>query len=174
MMVPAGFLVAMRGSLCTGPYDAPHRQGPARAEWLILCRWGAEGEFLTIARAGPAEGPPEAPPPMGLRPHTTLLGLRLGGAVDGEDFLLARHLPEGVTVAGTFQPSDGVVRLLGPAGALRLNAAGRSAFRRGPGEALIDLPEPAAEAADSLSWRMEGRRVPWLGEFLAPAPPSPH
>ena len=182
MMVPAGFVMAMRGSLRTGPYDAPHRQGPARAEWLILCRWGAEGEFLTIARAGPAEGPPEAPPPMGLRPHTTYLGLRLGGAVEGggfegEDFLLARHLPEGVTVAGTFQPSDGIVRLAGPAGTLRLDAAGRSAFRRDlgeAGEALVDLPEPAPGAADSLSWRMAGRRVPWLGEFLAPAPSSAH
>ncbi len=177
MMVPAGFVMAMRGSLCTGPYDAPHRQGTAWPEWLILCRWGAEGEFLTIARAGPAEGPPEAEPPMGLRPRTTLLGLRLVGVAGGEDFLLARHLPEGVTVAGTFQPSDGIVRLLGPAGALRLDAAGRSAFRRAPGEAgeaLVDLPEPAPGAADSLSWRMEGRRVPWLGEFLAPAPPSPH
>lgn len=177
MMVPAGFVMAMRGSLRTGPYDAPHRQGAASSEWLILCRWGAEGEFLTIARAGPAEGPAEAEPPMGLRPQTTLLGLRLGGAGEGEDFLLARHLPAEVTVAGTFQPSDGIVRLRGPAGALRLDAAGRSAFRRLPGEAgeaLVDLPEPAPDAAERRSWRMEGWRVPWLGEFLAPPSPSPH
>ncbi|MBL6078615.1 hypothetical protein JMJ56_11405 [Belnapia sp. T18] len=176
-MVPQGFVMAMRASLAEASYDAPHRQGLPLAEWLILCRWGAEGEYLTIAQAGAAEGPADAPPPLGLRPRTTFLGLRLAGGGEGESFLLARYLPAGMAVAGTFQPSDGIARLFGPASALRLEAAGRSAFRRGLGEAgevRIDVPDPSLGGAEALSWRMEGWRAPWLGEFLAPREPPPH
>jgi hypothetical protein len=176
-LVPQGFLMAMRARLAEAPYDAPYLQGPPSAEWLILCRWGAAGEYLTIARAGPAEGPAEAPPPMGLRPHTTFLGLRTAGGGEGENFLLARHLPEGMTVAGTFQPGEGIARLFGPAGLLRLEAAGRSAFRRGLGEAgevRIDVPGPSLAGAEARAWRMEGWRAPWLGEFLAPGTTPAH
>lgn len=177
LMVPQGFVMAMRASLGRAPYDAPHRAGLRHAGWLILCRWGAEGEFLTIAEAGPAEGPADAPPPLGLRPCTTFLGLRLAGGGEGENFLLTRHLPAGMTVAGIFQPSDGIARLFGPASALRLEAAGRSAFRRGLGEAgevRIDAPDPSLGGAEAFAWRMEGWRAPWLGEFLAPGESSAH
>jgi hypothetical protein len=177
MMVPQGFLMAMRASLRQAPYDAPHRQGPPHAAWLILCRWGAEGEYLTIAEAGAAEGPPDAPPPLGLRPRTTFLGLRLAGGGEGENFLLARHLPAGMTVAGTFQPGEGTARLIGPASALRLEAAGRSAFRRGPneaGEVRVDVPGPSLGGAEAFAWQMEGWRAPWLGEVLAPGEASAH
>ena len=177
MMVPEGFVMALRGRFSTGPYGAPHRLGPAQAEWLILCRWGAEGEFLTIAQAGPAEGPPDAPPPLGLRPRTTFLGLRLAGAGEGDHFLLARYLPAGVTVAGAFQPAEGLACLHGPASALRLEAGGRSAFHRGSseaGELRLDMPDPTLDGVESLSWRMEGWRAPWLGEFLATPGGSAH
>jgi hypothetical protein len=177
LMVPQGFVMAMRASLAEAPYHVPHRQGLPHAEWLILCRWGGEGEFLTIAEAGPAEGPADAPPPLGLRPRTTFLGLRLAGGGEGENFLLARHLPAGMTVAGIFQPSDGIARLCGPASALRLEAAGRSAFRRGleeAGEVRTDVPDPSLGGADAFAWRMEAWRAPWLGEFLAPGQGSSH
>ncbi|SDE03385.1 hypothetical protein [Belnapia rosea] len=176
-MLPAGFLMAMRGSLAEAPYGAPHRSGPPRPEWLILCRWGEAGEFLTIGRAGPAEGPEDAPPPLGLRPHATLLGLGLAAMGEGDSFLLVRYLPPGLTVAGTFHPSDGIVRLSGPASVLRLEAAGRYAHRRAIGEAgeqRLDLPDPAKGVADALAWRLDARRVPWLGEFLAPGGGAAH
>ena len=64
-MVPDGFVVAMRAGLSLSPYGVPHRAGRAVREWLIVCRWGREGEYRSIARAGPAEGADSAPPPEG-------------------------------------------------------------------------------------------------------------
>lgn len=174
-MVPEGFVMAMRGSLAFASYAAPHRTGPAAAEWLIVCRWGLEGEYLSIARAGPMEAPAggaDCGPPPGLRPRATFLGLRLGGK--GQSFLLVRHLPPGVTVAGVFHPSDGIARLSGPASALRLEAAGRFAHLRGerqrgeaPEEVRADVPDPPEGAAEASGWSLTGLRQPWLGEFLA-------
>lgn len=167
-MVPEGFVVAMRARLSLSPYGAPHRVGRAAREWLIVCRWGLEGEYLSIARAGPAEGPDARPPPEGLRPRATFLGLRLGG--EGHHFLLARHLPPGVTVAGVFHPSDGIARLAGPAGALRLEAAGRYAYLRGEREqqeVRADVPDPPEGAVEATGWSLTGLRRPWMGEFLA-------
>ena len=167
-MVPEGFVVAMRAGLSLSPYGVPHRAGRAVREWLIVCRWGLEGEYLSIARAGPAEGADSAPPPEGLRPKATFLGLRLGG--EGHHFLLVRHLPPGVTVAGVFHPSDGIARLAGPAGALRLEAAGRYAHLRGERdrqEVRADVPDPPEGAAEATGWSLIGHRRPWMGEFLA-------
>ena len=185
-MLPEGFVVAMRGSFAFAPYGAPHRAGPAGGEWLIVCRWGLEGEYLSIARAGPAEVLENAPPPAGLRTQATFLGLRLGGAGaetkggaggetragdgEGASFLLVRHLPPGVTLAGVFHPSDGMARLTGPAGTLRLEAAGRFAHLRGERaqeEVRADVPDPPEGAAEATAWSLTGHRMPWLGEFLA-------
>ncbi|MBL6453922.1 hypothetical protein JMJ55_01220 [Belnapia sp. T6] len=167
-MVPEGFAMAMRGSLAFAPYDAPHHSGPATAEWLILCRWGEEGEYLSIARAGPAGDPGEAEAPIGLRPQATFLGLRMAG--EGHQFLLLRHCPPGLSLAGVFHPSDGIARLAGPAGALRLEAAGRYAHlrgRRGGEEVRADVPDPPEGSPEATAWNLQATRIRWLGEFLA-------
>lgn len=189
MMVPEGFVVAMRGSFSLAPYGTPFRAGggagtgQAQTTWLIVCRWGQEGEYLSIARA---EGPDQPLPPLGLRPQATFLGLRLaetrsriangqgngqdGQAGEGPSFLLVRHLPPGVSVAGVFHPTDGIARLTGPAGALRLDAAGRYAHLRGESqhaEIRADVPDPPEGAAEAMAWSLDARRLPWIGEFLA-------
>ncbi|MDB5373181.1 MAG: hypothetical protein JWP04_1823 [Belnapia sp.] len=186
MMVPEGFVVAMRGGFSRAPYGTPFRHGQAQATWLIVCRWGMEGEYLSIAQA---EGPDQPLPPLGLRPQATFFGLRLaearvqmgegqmgegqmgeGQMGEGPSFLLVRHLPPGVTVAGVFHPTDGIARLTGPAGALRLEAAGRYAHLRGESqqaEVRADVPDPPEGAPEAMAWSLGARRLPWLGEFLA-------
>ena len=177
-MVPEGFVVAMQGCLALAPYGMPFRTAAPRREWLILCRWGMEGEYLSIARAGPAEAA-VAGAPAGLRPRATFLGLRLAEpGAEGASFLLVRHLPPGVVLAGVFHPTDGIARLSGPGNALRLAAAGRHAHLRGARqreagremgreEVRADVPDPPEGAAGATGWSLSGRRLPWIGEFLA-------
>lgn len=174
MMVPEGFVVAMRGSLSLAPYGSPFRTVAAAREWLIVCRWGLEGEYLSIARAEAADAA-AAVAPAGLRPRATFLGLRLAeGGAEGSSFLLVRHLPPGLTVAGVFHPTDGIARLTGPATALRLEASGRYAHLRGERqvearreEVRADVPDPPEGAPEAAAWSLSGRRLPWIGEFLA-------
>jgi hypothetical protein len=180
MMVPEGFVVAMLGSLSLAPYGAPFRIATAATEWLIICRWGLDGEYLSIARAEAADTTTTAAP-AGLRPRATFLGLRLAdNGAEGSSFLLVRHLPPGLTVAGVFHPTDGIARLTGPATALRLEASGRYAHLRGERqvealreEVRADVPDPPEGAPEATAWSLSGRRLPWIGEFLAAgAPPD--
>lgn len=169
-MVPEGFVLAMRAAFAFAPYAAPYRTGGPHREWLVVSRWGVEGEYLSIARAGEAACDASRAPD-GLRPQATFLGLRLADpTAEISTFLLLRHLPPGVTVAGVFHPSDGIARLIGPAGALRLEAAGRYAHLRGEHqgeEVRADVPDPPEGAPEATAWSLAAARLPWIGEFIA-------
>lgn len=179
--VPHGFVHALRGTLAHGPYDAPFRTGRPRPEWLILARWGRQGEFLSVSFTGIA-APPQGEAPPDLQPRESFLGIALGGpAGGGRGFLLLRHLPPGLPVAGTFLPTDGYARLVGGGARLGLVAAGRHAHLRGSrdGQALRgDVPAPPEGAEGALAWSIVARRRTWIGDVAgqpgaAPRPLRP-
>ncbi len=135
-----GFVVAMR-ALIWRRYGAPSK------EWIIVSRWGEGGMYLSLARTlVPAPG--NEPLPIGLAPRHTALAILSAAAADigQQRFLLARTLPDGITVAGRFLALDGCLGLRGDAGTLRLH--GRGICR------------------DSRTWRLGAARVPWIDEFL--------
>jgi hypothetical protein len=176
------------------------------ADWLIVSRWGASQEYLTISSAlgpapvdpsempdlpepahhaagcaechaaaaaeaaaaaamagrggaapppagpGPRAAPPAAgrrgrgngaPAPIGLHPRRTWLGVLTTEEAGGREsvFLLTRHLPGGMPVAGRFAPAEGYARLCAPDdhGTLRLTAVGRE---------LAAADDPAPEGGD--------------------------
>jgi len=139
-----GFVVAMRAAIVTA-------KGEPASEWLIVSRWGAAGEHLSIGRTKVA-APPGKPAPIQLAPKQTVLAsmLRLPPAADGAaTFLLAQRLPASMSLAGDFAPAEGYARLHGRGTGLRLSLEGRCV-----GRAILS------------AWRLEATREPWVGEFI--------
>ena len=139
-----GFVVAMRAAIVT-------LKGEPVLEWLIVSRWGAAGEHLSIGRTKVA-APPGKAAPIQLAPKQTSLAsmLRLPPAADGATtFLLAQRLPASMSLAGDFAPAEGYVRLHGRGTGLRLVSEGRCV-----GRAILS------------AWRVDAAREPWVGEFI--------
>lgn len=166
--VAEAFVLAMRAELAAAPYGAPYATDPPRSEWLIVSRWGAAAEYLTLSRTGIAAWD-DGQAPEGLHPRETFLGVRVASPATEPCFLLLRHQPCSTPVAGDFLPSDGFVRLSGPTGALRLAAAGRHALLRGScngATVYADVPWPPEGAEGAEAWSISAMRRPWRGEFV--------
>jgi hypothetical protein len=166
--VAEAFVVAMRAEMSDAPYGAPFEAAAPRAEWVIVSRWGLSAEYLSLSRTGqPASL--EGAAPGNLQPRETFFGVRTAGPALEPCFLLLRHLPADMPVAGMFLPTDGFVRLVGPTGMLRLVAAGRHAHMRGRRNGVplcADVPCPPEGAEGARAWSINAYRRPWLGEFV--------
>src|SRR5690349_17720456 len=46
------FVLAMRSEVTFAPYGAPYAAQLVRPEWLIVSRWGAMAEYLSLSRTG--------------------------------------------------------------------------------------------------------------------------
>jgi hypothetical protein len=139
----AGFVIAMRAKLTTTRRQPWH-------EWIIVSRWGPEGQYFSIGRTRVLVVPDETAP-IHLAPAQTAMAglLRLPPASGAPTFLFVQRRPASVSVAGEFAPVEGYVRLHGLATALRLCAEGR----------CVTHPNRSA-------WRIEADRVAWIGEFI--------
>lgn len=128
----AGFVVAMHARIDVG--------GARRREWIIVARW-AQGEHLSIGFTGcPAASPPLAP--IMLTPRHTMFARS-----QGTRFHFADILPDGITLAGSFLPASGTLRLL----------------RDTP--ALVLLGQ-ACSPVLSIRWRFRAIQSPWIGTFV--------
>ncbi len=166
--VAEAFVVAMRADLSDAPYGAPFEARPPRPEWVIVSRWGLSAEYLSLSRTG-QPAPDDLAAPANLQPRETFFGVRTAGPAVEPCFLLLRHLPADMPVAGMFLPTDGFVRLTGPTAMLRLAAAGRHAHmlgRHNGAPLCADVPCPPEGAEGARAWSINARRQPWLGEFV--------
>jgi hypothetical protein len=161
----------MDAAVGTARYDRPNHILRTRREWLVVARWGVQGEFLTLSstRSPPPLG--RAAAPIGLSPRCTCLGiLAAEDPADGaSSFILVRRLPAGVVVAGTFAPADGFVRVLGDGPTLSLSGAARHARCigwSGPASACTDGPDPVLQSHSPAAWHIDAQRRPWVGEFV--------
>jgi hypothetical protein len=98
-----GFVVAMRAKLINAYY-------PDRFEWVIVSRWGTEGEHLSIGWTHEPALAGEAP--LHLSPNQTSLAV------------LPRETAA-ETPAGEFLPAEGYVRLYGAGLSLRVRVKGQ-------------------------------------------------
>jgi hypothetical protein len=140
-----GFVIAMRARLTTTARGAPWY------EWIIVSRWGAAGEHVSVGRTKvPVSRGRTAP--IYLTPRQTALAglLRLPSLSVPPGFLFVQQQPAAVSVAGRFAPVEGYLQLRGLDGTSRLFAEGRCAV--GP------------------AWRVEAVRAAWVGEFIESAP----
>lgn len=171
-MSQVAFIAAMAADIAFGRYEKPTEIEDTRSEWIIVHRWGATSEFLSLSLTRTIVTDPSSAPP-GLQPVATYLGLQLacsdiGGRAEAE-YLLVRQQPRDVMLGGIFYPSDGHVRVIIEDGAIRLSAHGRYAHCSGVSQGtpvVRDIPCPAPGYESARAWHLSAVQRPWIGEFI--------
>jgi hypothetical protein len=175
-MPAKAFVIAMAADIARSDYAKPTLVRSRGREWLIACRWGPEGEYLSIATAGPIAGPQGLFAPDGISPVHSMIGLLVSESdrQGTSTFLLLRQLPQQIELAGTFFPADGYVLLQQPHDTIRLVCETRYSHSCGwlnGREIRKDIPDPAPGSAEAMAWHIEAIQHNWIGEFFPAGEP---
>jgi hypothetical protein len=164
-MIAETFRTAMFNALRIGPYDTPYQSNPPVQEWLIAARSGPGGVYLIISdTAIPVEGDAISAPDD-LSEQNSIVAILAEDRADAPQFLMLRHLPEGLSVPGRFFPADGMAQLRKDGTRLCLSAFGRHAHSRGSvdGQTVLhDIPHPAPNAEGALNGHFAAEGRPWV------------
>ena len=174
-MPAKAFVIAMAADIARSDYAKPTLVRSRSREWLIACRWGPEGEYISIATAGPIAGPPGLFAPETISPIHSLVGVLVSESEREatSTFLLMRQLPRQFELAGTFFPADGYV-LLQQQEDIGLVCETRYSHSCGwldGREVRKDIPDPAPGSAEAMAWHIEATRRNWIGEFFPASEP---
>jgi hypothetical protein len=170
-MLAKAFVVAMAADIARSDYAKPTLIRSRSREWLIACRWGPDGEYLSIATAGAMPEPGGLAAPDAISPIHSLFGV-LASESEAEatsTFLLVRQLPVQIGLAGTFFPADGYA-LLQQRDTIRLFCETRYSHSCGwldGKEIRNDIPDPAPSSAEAMAWHIKAKRCSWIGEFVS-------
>ena len=74
-MLAKSFVVAMAADIARSDYAKPTLIRSRSREWLIACRWGSDGEYLSIATAGAILDPRGLAAPDAIAPVHSLFGV---------------------------------------------------------------------------------------------------
>jgi hypothetical protein len=174
-MLAKALVIAMAADIARSDYAKPTLIRSRSREWLIACRWGPDGEYLSIATAGPLAEPLGLVAPQAIKPIHSLFGLLVSESEtdSASTFLLVRQLPGGIELAGTYFPADGYV-IVQQHDDIRLVCKARYSHSCGwldGREIRKDIPDPAPSSAEAMSWHIEASRRDWIGEFIPGARP---
>ena len=169
-MLAKAFVVAMSAEIARSDYAKPTLIRSRSREWLIACRWGPDGEYLSIATAGAMLDANGRAAPDAIAPIHSLFGLLVSESETeaSSTFLLVRQLPGPVELAGTFFPADGYARLQQRE---TISLVSKTRYSHSCGwqdgrEIRKDIPDPAPSSAEAMSWHIEAKRCDWIGEFI--------
>ena len=168
-MPQSGFVVAMAATINVARYERPTEILRPLKKWAIVSRFGPESEYLTLSTAAAIQ-PEQVEAPIGLVPSKTIFGILLSEGEHESMFLLLRHLPRGVNVAGTFFPAEGYAQLGSMPNQLAIRIEGRHAHSHGRlnrQDIRYDVPDPAPGAKWAMAWHVDAVHRPWTGEFFA-------
>ena len=168
-MLARSFVVAMAADIARSDYAKPTLIRSHSREWLIACRWGPDGEYLSIATAGAILDPGGLMAPDAIAPIHSLFGVLVSETDVASTFLLVRQLPIQIELAGTFFPADGYA-LLQQRETISLVAKARYSHSRGwldGREIRKDVPDPAPSSTEAMAWHIEAKRCSWIGEFIS-------
>jgi hypothetical protein len=168
-MLARSFVVAMVADIARSDYAKPTLIRSHSREWLIACRWGPDGEYLSIATAGAILDPGGLMAPDAIAPIHSLFGVLVSETDVASTFLLVRQLPIQIELAGTFFPADGYA-LLQQRETISLVAKTRYSHSRGwldGREIRKDVPDPAPSSTEAMAWHIEAKRCSWIGEFIS-------
>ncbi|WP_157449985.1 hypothetical protein [Bradyrhizobium sp. ARR65] len=169
-MPAKAFAIALAADIARSDYAKPTLIRSRSREWLIACRWGPEGEYLSIATTGTSLDLGGHHAPEVIRPVHTMVGV-LASESEKEGtstFLLVRQLPTPIELAGTFFPADGYA-VLQQRDDIRLICKTRYSHSCGwldGREIRKDIPDPAPASAEAMAWHIEAMRANWIGEFF--------
>jgi hypothetical protein len=168
-MLAKALVIAMAADIARSDYAKPTLIRGRSREWLIACRWGPEGEYLSIATAGPIAEPFASAAPPALAPVYSLFGVLVSESETQatSTFLLVRQPPGAIELAGTFFPADGYA-VLRHHGDIHLACKARYSHSCGwqdGREVRKDIPDPAPSSAEAMSWHIDASRRDWIGEF---------
>jgi hypothetical protein len=115
-MLAKALVIAMAADIARSDYAKPTLIRSRSREWLIACRWGPEGEYLSIATAGPITEPLALVAPQVIAPIHSLVGVLVSESESQSTstFLLVRQLPGAIELAGTFFPGRWLRAAAGP------------------------------------------------------------
>ena len=169
-MLAKALVIAMAADIARSDYAKPTLIRSRGREWLIACRWGPDGEYLSIATAGPITEPLALVAPQVIAPIHSLVGVLVSESESQSTstFLLVRQLPGAIELAGTFFPADGYV-LLQERDDFSLVCEARYSHSCGwldGREVRKDIPDPAPGTAEAMAWHIEAVRHNWIGEFF--------
>ena len=169
-MLAKSFVVAMAVDIAQSDYAKPTLIRSRSREWLIACRWGSDGEYLSIATAGAILDPGLAAPDA-IAPVHSLFGVLVAESETeaASTFLSVRQLPVPIELAGTFFPADGYA-LLQQRETISLVSKTRYSHSCGwldGREIRKDIPDPAPSSAEAMAWHIEAKRCNWIGEFIS-------
>jgi hypothetical protein len=175
-MLAKSFVVAMAADIARSDYAKPSLIRSHSREWLIACRWGPDGEYLSIATAGTIldlggliSDPNGLAAPDAITPIHSLFGVLASETDVASTFLLVRQLPIQIELAGTFFPADGYA-LLQQRETISLVSKTRYSHSRGwldGKEIRKDVPDPAPSSTEAMAWHVEAKRCSWIGEFIS-------
>jgi hypothetical protein len=170
-MLAKSFVIAMAADIARSDYAKPAVIRSRSREWLIACRWGPEGEYLSIATAGAILDPCGLAAPDAIAPIHSLFGVLVSESETeaASTFLLVRQLPGPIELAGTFFPADGYA-LLQQRDTISLISKTRYSHSCGwldGKEIRKDIPDPAPSSAEAMAWHIEAKRCNWIGEFIS-------
>lgn len=169
-MPAKAFVIAMASDIARSDYAKPSLIRSRSREWLIACRWGPEGEYLSIATTGTVLDAGRLQAPEVIRPKHSMVAV-LASESQAEatsTFLLVRQLPAPIELAGTFFPCDGYA-VLQQRDDLQLVCETRYSHSCGwldGKEIRKDIPDPAPFSEEAMAWHIEARRHNWIGEFF--------
>ncbi len=175
-MPAKAFVIAMAAEITRSDYEKPTVVRSRGREWLIACRWGPDGEYLSIATAGAIPAPVALLAPEAISPIHTMVGLLVAESEKDatSTFLLVRQLPRPFELAGTFFPAEGYISLQQRED-IRLIANARYSHSCGwlnGKEIRKDIPDPAPSSAEAMAWHIEAVRRDWIGQFFPASKPS--
>src|ERR1700733_329998 len=170
-MLAKAFVLAMTADIARSDYAKPAVIRSRSREWLIACRWGPDGEYLSIATAGAMLASRGLAAPDTIAPIHSLFGVLVSESETeaASTFLLVRQLPGPIELAGTFFPADGYA-LLQQRDTISLDSNIRYSHSCGwldGKEVRKDIPDPAPSSAEAMAWHIEAARCDWIGEFIA-------
>jgi hypothetical protein len=175
-MLARSFVVAMAADIARSDYARPMLIRSRSREWMIACRWGPAGEFLSIATAGIMLDSRGRAAPDAIAPIHSLFGVLVdeSGADASSTFLLARQLPFRIELAGSFFPADGYVVVQQRE---TINLAGKIRYSHSCGwfdgkEIRKDIPDPAPSSSEAMAWHVEAAQRDWIGEFISEPEPG--
>src|SRR3979409_698973 len=170
-MLVKAFVVAMAADIARSDYAKPTLIRSRSREWLIACRWGPDGEYLSMATAGRMPDSRGLVAPDTIAPIHSLFGVLVSESETDSTstFLLVRQLPGGIELAGTFFSPHGYV-LMQQHEDIHLVCKTRYSHSCGwldGKEIRKDIPDPAPSSAEAMSWHIEAKRCNWIGEFIS-------